>query len=96
MDLTEQSDLATPFFGRSAIPKCAGLFSLADHNTASFTITGCRLYVDDALLFLSQDPPRNFNYELNLASCKFGRPSDCFPYLAAYFHGEHSELALPE
>ena len=50
---------------------CRTLFSFADHNTAPFTITDRLLYVDDALLFLSQDPPKNLYYERNLASCKF-------------------------
>ena len=72
------------------------LFSFADHNTASFTIPVCLVYVDDALFISPQDQPKNFNYELNLTSCKFGRPSDCFPCLGAYFDTTHPELELPE
>jgi hypothetical protein len=54
------------------------------------------LYVDDALPFSCYDLPKKFHYELNFPSCKFGRPSDCLPYLGAYFNSNHPELTLPE
>ena len=70
-------------------------FSFAVINTASFPTSDCPLFIDDPHLCWSQDLETSY-HKLNLAGCKFGRPSDCFPYLGAYFHTRHPELALRE
>ena len=64
--------MATPFFGRSAIPKCAGpsfLSQITTRRPLPSRIAYCTLTTHS--FFLSQDPPKNLYYERNLASCKF-------------------------
>ena len=70
-------------------------FSFAVTNTASSPTSDCPLFIDDPHLYWSQDLETSY-HKLNLAGCKFGRPSDCLPYLGAYFNSNHPELTLPE